>query len=103
MVAVRWVLVLTAVLVLACSAPASAIPPKRCQSVKVGGTKHTVIVHGRSCAFARRWVGRYLRAKRSPRGYKCRGGRGTNVRVNCQGRTKPPDDPVVRYFYGIKS
>jgi hypothetical protein len=93
------VVVLLAVLV----APAGAVPAKKCDPVGVHGRGYTVTAHGVKCKFARKWVRRYLKAKKHPKGYKCSGSSsGTNVAVNCQGSTHPKGDPAPRYYYGIR-
>jgi hypothetical protein len=93
----------TAALALSAPAPAAAVPPKECDPVRVHGRGFRVIAHGVSCRFARRWVRRYIRAKRRPDGYKCsKPSSSSNVRVNCQGSTKPRNDRVYRYYYGIR-
>jgi hypothetical protein len=93
------VLIALAVLV----APAAAVPPRQCDPVAVHGHGYSVIAHGKSCRFARKWVKRYLRAKKQPKGFKCSTpSSGSNVKVNCQGSTKPSGDPQYRYYYGIR-
>jgi hypothetical protein len=95
------VLVVIALAVLV--APAAAVPPKQCDPVAVHSHGYKVIVHGKSCKFARKWVKRYLKAGKHPKGFKCtKPDSGTNVKVNCQGSTKPAGDPTYRYYYGIR-
>lgn len=101
---VRWLGVVTVVLLLVAASGAGAVPAKKCASVTVRGTSYVVTAHGVRCGYARRWVKRYLRAERHPRHWKCTPPTGeTNVRVNCQGATKPRNDSQYRYYYGIKS
>jgi hypothetical protein len=78
-------------------APAQAVPPKQCDPLP----HYTVVAHGVRCKFARKWVRRYVRSKAHPKGWTCKPGQGTNVKVNCQGREKPKGDPQYRYYYGI--
>jgi hypothetical protein len=83
---------------------ASAVPPKPCGKVSVAGTKYLVIAHGVSCRFARKWVPlRLKKGRRAAPGFRCRKpSRGSNVKVQCTGRTKPKGDPLYRYYYGVK-
>jgi hypothetical protein len=93
------VVVLLAVLVV----PAGAVPPRTCDPVGFHGHGYTVTAHGVKCRFARKWVKRYLKAKKHPKGYHClKPSSGSNVKVNCQGSTKPSGDPTYRYYYGIR-
>ncbi len=98
----RWLGVMTAVLLLA--APASAVPPKACPSIVVRDTTYVVTAHGVSCGYARKWVRTYLRSKAHPKHWTCTPPSGeTNVRVNCHGQTKPKGDTAFRFYYGIKT
>ncbi len=84
-------------------ADAGAVPPKSCKTVKVGGKRYLVIVHGVSCKFGRKWVPLRLRQGRRAPGFRCRKpSRGSNVKVQCTGRTKPKGDPQYRYYYGVR-
>jgi hypothetical protein len=94
--------VLAAALVIcaALAIPAGAAPAKRCAPVR----SYTVIAHGVTCSFARKWVKRYLADRSHPKHYHCtKPSSGSNVKVNCQGDEKPSGDPQYRYYYGIKS
>ena len=84
-------------------ATAGAVPPKQCDPVAAKGAGYMVIAHGVKCSFARKWVRRNLAKHSHPKGYSCpKPTSGSNVRVNCQGNTKPSGDAAFRYFYGIK-
>ena len=50
------------------------------------------------------WVPRRLKkGHRAAPGFRCRKpSSGSNVKVQCTGRTKPKGDPVYRYYYGIR-
>jgi hypothetical protein len=104
----RWAIVLAALAVVVSlaigSATAGAVPPKTCSKVRVAGKRYLVVVHGVSCRFGRKWVVARLKAghKVAP-GYRCRKpSRGSNVKVQCIGRTRPKNDPSYRYYYGIR-
>ena len=99
----RWLGVVP-IAILLFAAPASAVPAKQCPKVTVSGTAYVVTAHGVTCGYARKWVGRYLRAEAHPKRWKCTPPTGeTNVRVNCHGQTKPKGDSAYRYYYGIKT
>jgi hypothetical protein len=99
----RALVAVVAALVLFAPAPAAAVPPKQCDPVRVDGRGYKVIAHGVTCRFARRWVKRYLRTMAHPTGYRCsKPSSSSRVKVNCQGSTKPANDPNYRYYYGIR-
>ena len=98
----RRAVVLAVLVAAALASEAGAAPPKQCDPVAFKGKGYTVIAHGVKCKFARTWVKRYLKEKERPKRWTCYPpSSGTNVRVNCQGPTKPQNDPAYRYYYGI--
>jgi hypothetical protein len=100
----RCAAVLVVVAVAVGAGSAAAVPPKSCGKVRVGDHRYLAVAHGVSCSFARKWVVRRLRrGHRAAPGFRCRKPRrGSNVKVQCFGRTKPEGDPLYRYYYGIR-
>jgi hypothetical protein len=101
----RWgalILVVAAIAVAATSA--GAVPPQTCAKVRVSGHSYLVVVHGVSCKSGRTWVMRRLaKGHRVAPGFHCRkASAGSNVKVQCLGRTRPKGDTAYRYYYGIK-
>jgi hypothetical protein len=95
--------ILTALLFAVLVVPAGAAPARECDPVGWHGRGYQVLAHGVSCKFARKWVKRYLKSKRHAKHFHClKPDSNSNVKVNCQGSTKPAGDPVYRYYYGIR-
>lgn len=96
-------LVAAGVIVGVLAAGATAVPPRNCGTVRYAGHRYMVVVHGVTCRFGKTWDLRYLRHHTHPRGYHCIKPSGTsNLRVDCQARTRPSGDKSYRYYLGIR-
>lgn len=94
---------LAAALLLTVATSATGAPARTCPALAWHGSTYTVIAHGMTCSTGRKRVLLYLRHRKHPRGYRCeKPSSGSNVKVDCVGRTRPRGDPNYRFYLAIR-